>query len=86
MQHKRIAPALGVLIGIALWIVIAASIGKFRRFLPWPWEVAEHLWRMLASLEYWTDIALTTARTILAFGMGIVLGVPLGMLLVDRFT
>lgn len=81
MQHKRIAPVLGILSSIALWIAIAASIGEFRRFLPWPWEVAGHLWRMLASVECWTDIALTAARTIVAFGMGIILGVPLGMLL-----
>lgn len=80
-RWSRLAPLLGVLGCLALWVLLSVLLGDLRRFLPWPWEVARHLLEALAVRQTWVDIGLTTARAILAFALGAAFGVPAGLLL-----
>jgi NitT/TauT family transport system permease protein len=80
-RRQQIAPLIGVVLCLTLWVVVAAALGDLRRFLPWPWVVALHLVRTLGTAQCWLDIALTAARTVVAFAIGAVVGVPAGLLL-----
>lgn len=80
-NRKQLAPLVGVAICLSLWVALTAASGDLRRFLPWPWEVAAHLAQTLTTMRCWLDIALTSARAIVAFAIGAVVGVPLGLLL-----
>lgn len=81
LRREQLAPLYGIALCLGVWIALAAAIGDLRRFLPWPWEVIVHLLRTLASAQCWLDIALTSARTLVAFAAGALIGAPLGLLL-----
>lgn len=80
-RRRHVAPLIGVAGCLALWVVLAAALGDLRRFLPWPWVVAQHLAMALATTQCWLDIAMTTARMVVAFAIGAAVGVPAGLLL-----
>lgn len=80
-RQQQLAPLVGIAVCLGLWVAVAAAIGDLRRFLPWPWEVAVHLGQTLATEQCWLDVALTSARALVAFATGAAVGVPVGLLL-----
>lgn len=60
---------------------LASQLGWLSsRVLPEPWAVLEAFWRLSASGEMWTHVAISTRRALLGFAIGGGLGLLLGLL------
>jgi len=72
---------IGIIIFFAAWWIVAAAHVLEAFFLPGPMEVIIDLIQMLAAGTLNADIYATLLRLALAFGIAILIGVPLGILL-----
>lgn len=64
---------------VVLWQLIAAFELMPARFLPGPFAVLEALGRMLWQNDFLADIGISIARVWGAFGLSVVMAVPLGI-------
>ena len=64
---------------VILWQLIAAFELMPARFLPGPFAVLEALGRMLWQNDFLTDIGISIARVWGAFGLSVIMAVPLGI-------
>ena len=53
--------------------------------LPYPWDVAKTLWRLLGEDTFWTVVGTSLLRILSGFGLALVVGVALAML-TTRFS
>src|SRR5438105_955033 len=74
-------PLLGAVLVVFAWLLLSASLGGLRTFLPWPWEVATRLLTALGSTTCWVDVGSTASRAVLGLTIGTALGVPCGIFL-----
>ncbi len=82
-----------VLRGIAVavfWLAVWAVVCYFANLklllpLPYPWDVAEALWRLMGETSFWLVVGTSLLRIVIGFAIALVLGVVLAML-TTRFS
>ncbi len=75
------SPALGALGFIALWGLFCATHWVDPILLPTPWEAFGALWDGFVGGSLLADFLKTVERTLAAFGIALLIGVPLGVTL-----
>jgi len=72
-------------IGPVALLVIWALVSAFNLidvfFLPSPWTTINELWNLLYSKSIFPDVYATLYRITVAFGLSVIIGVPIGILL-----
>lgn len=48
--------------------------------LPYPWDVAKTLWRLMGEAPFWTVVGMSLLRVLTGFALALVIGVVLAML------
>lgn len=66
---------------IAIWIVITSFHLVNPLFLPSPWKVIVTLFQLFSTGAIEADILKTLYRMILGFGLGAIIGIPIGLLM-----
>jgi ABC-type nitrate/sulfonate/bicarbonate transport system permease component len=70
---------------MALWTVVAVSGVMSRTFMPAPWEVLERVGTLLvtpfAGATLWQHLASSLQRFAMGFGLAVLVGIPLGLLM-----
>ena len=77
-----------VLRGIAVavfWLAVWAVVCYFANLklllpLPYPWDVARALWRLMGETSFWLVVGTSLLRIVIGFAIALVLGVVLAML------
>jgi NitT/TauT family transport system permease protein len=72
---------LGLIVLLALWIVVTTFKMISPIFLSPPLEVLIQLWNLVTTGEIVHDLCLTLYRLLIGFALGIIVGVPLGLLM-----
>jgi NitT/TauT family transport system permease protein len=78
---RRALPLLGPLLLLAFWQLLISAQWVKPVLLPPPGETLAHLWQDFASGAILPDVGVTLYRTLAAFGIAVVIGVPLGVML-----
>jgi ABC-type nitrate/sulfonate/bicarbonate transport system permease component len=81
LLHRRWLPLLGPLLMLALWQLMISAQWVKPVLLPPPAQTLAHLGEVLASGAILPDLWATLMRTLASFGIAVLLGVPLGILL-----
>jgi len=66
---------------IAVWAIVARMKIWPPYIFPTPWGVGESLWAGFTDHSFWIAIAISMKRMLLGYGMSVVLGIFLGMVL-----
>lgn len=74
-------PLVGPVLLIAAWDLLVRSGAVNPILLPGPWATLQYLWSVMASGAIFYDFGMTLNRTIQAFLIATVIGVPLGVAL-----
>lgn len=77
----RLLPLVGPLLLFAVWELVIAAQWIKPVLLPPPGETLLHLWDSIVSGSIKVDFLATLYRTMVAFGIAVVIGVPLGVML-----
>ena len=64
---------------VAVWALLSLWVNK-ELFLPSPWVVAETLWHLLPTAEFWKTVGLSLLRVLIGYLPGVFLGVVGGIL------
>ena len=81
-QHRRrLLPVLGPLLLFAVWQLVISAEWVKPVLLPPPGDTLVHLWGAISSGAILPDLGATVYRTLAAFGIAVVIGVPLGVML-----
>ena len=78
---RRALPLLGPLLLLAFWQLLISAHWVKPVLLPPPGETLAHLWQDFATGAILPDVWVTIYRTLAAFGIAVVIGVPLGVML-----
>lgn len=78
---KRALPLIGPLLLFALWQLAISAHWVKPVLLPPPGETLQHLWGTFAGGSIYGDLGATVYRTLCSFGIAVVIGVPLGVVL-----
>jgi NitT/TauT family transport system permease protein len=78
---RRWLPLIGPLLLLAFWQLMISAQWVKPVLLPPPGATLAHLWQDLASGAIYADLWATIYRTLCAFAVATVIGVPLGVLL-----
>jgi ABC-type nitrate/sulfonate/bicarbonate transport system permease component len=81
LLDKRALPLVGPLLLFALWQLTISAQWVKPVLLPPPGETLQHLWGTFASGSIYGDLGATIYRTLCSFGIAVVIGVPLGVML-----
>lgn len=84
MQAKLLRVLRGIAVA-AFWLSVWAGICYFVNLklllpLPYPWDVAGALWRLMGETSFWLVVGTSLLRIVLGFVIALVLGVVLAML------
>jgi sulfonate transport system permease protein len=79
--YKRWLPLLGPILFFLLWYAAVASGWINKVLLPSPIDTFQHLWHAIGSGTMLGDINATFLRTLYAFGIAAIIGVPVGIAL-----
>lgn len=78
---RRIAPAASLGAFVALWGIASCYVDP--DFLPSPWRVWEEFLYLIANptggTSIWAHVGYSLRRVMIAFGLGVLLGLPLGL-------
>src|SRR3989344_2535337 len=77
----RLLPLVGPLLLFGVWQLVIAAQWVKPVLLPPPGETLAHLWEVVASGAIREDFVSTLVRTLSAFGIAVLIGVPLGVML-----
>jgi ABC-type nitrate/sulfonate/bicarbonate transport system permease component len=77
----RLLPLIGPLLLFGVWQLVIAAQWVKPVLLPPPGETLAHLWEVVASGAIREDFVSTLVRTLSAFGIAVLIGVPLGVML-----
>jgi ABC-type nitrate/sulfonate/bicarbonate transport system permease component len=78
---RRWLPLLGPLLLIAFWQLMLLAHWVKPVLLPPPGATLAHLWHDFAGGAIYADLLATVWRTVCSFGIAVVIGVPLGVML-----
>jgi NitT/TauT family transport system permease protein len=78
---RRWLPLLGPLLLIAFWQLMLSAHWVKPVLLPPPGATLAHVWEDFASGAIFGDLRATVWRTVCSFGIAVVIGVPLGVML-----
>lgn len=78
---KFLSKSIGVIVVLALWQIVSMSKIVNPLFLPSPVDVGSTLITLFGSGVFWLDLWSTLLRTLFGFGIAVVLGIPLGILM-----
>jgi len=81
LMDRRLLPLIGPLLLFALWELVISARWIKPVLLPPPGETLAYLWSTVASGAIGPDLLSTLYRTLAAFGIAVLVGVPLGVLL-----
>jgi len=81
MPWQRLLPLIGPALLLALWQLMISANWVKPVLLPPPGETLVHLWSTFASGAILPDLWSTVFRTLCSFGLAVLIGVPLGILL-----
>jgi NitT/TauT family transport system permease protein len=81
LMDRRLLPLIGPLLLFALWELVISARWIKPVLLPPPGETLAYLWSTVASGAILPDLVSTLWRTLAAFGIAVLIGVPLGVLL-----
>ena len=89
MQAKLLRVLQGIAVAV-FWLVVWAVVCYFVNLklllpLPYPWDVAEALWRLMGESSFWVVVGTSLLRIVIGFTLALVLGVVLAML-TTRFS
>ena len=89
MQAKLLRVLQGIAVAV-FWLVVWAVVCYFVNLklllpLPYPWDVAVALWRLMGETSFWLVVGTSLLRIVLGFVIALVLGVVLAML-TTRFS
>lgn len=89
MQAKLLRVLRGIAVAV-FWLVVWAVVCYFVNLklllpLPYPWDVAEALWRLMGESSFWVVVGTSLLRIVIGFALALVLGVVLAML-TTRFS
>jgi NitT/TauT family transport system permease protein len=73
--------ALGLLVPLVAWGVVAASGAIDPVFMPGPLQVVERLWQWLVEDELLTDTGISVYRVVAGFALSAVFALPIGLLI-----
>lgn len=84
MQAKLLRVLRGITVAV-FWLVVWAVVCYFVNLklllpLPYPWDVAGALWRLMGETSFWLVVGTSLLRIVLGFAIALVLGVVLAML------
>ncbi|MFZ2988794.1 ABC transporter permease, partial [Ideonella sp.] len=79
--HRRWLPLIGPLLLVALWQLMISARWVKPVLLPPPGETLAFMWEVFASGAIWPDLQATLLRTLAAFGLAVLVGLPLGVML-----
>jgi NitT/TauT family transport system permease protein len=79
--YKRWLPLLGPLLFFVLWYLLVASGSINKVLLPAPTDTLAHLGKVLFGGGMFKDVYATVIRTLSAFGLAALIGVPVGIAL-----
>ncbi len=77
----RLVVLVGPLLIIGLWWVAAAAKWVSPKLLPDPWSTLQTLWTSVMEGAIWADFRGTAVRTLYAFAIAAVAGIPAGIVL-----
>lgn len=80
-RYARWLPLIGPLLLFGLWEVVISAKWIKPVLLPPPGETLAYMWSTITSGSIYTDLASTIYRTLMAFGIALAIGVPLGVML-----
>lgn len=84
MQAKLLRVLRGIAVAVfwlAVWAVVCYFVNlKLLLPLPYPWDVAVALWRLMGETSFWLVVGTSLLRIVLGFAIALVLGVVLAML------
>jgi NitT/TauT family transport system permease protein len=78
---RRFLPIIGPLLLFALWELTISAQWVKPVLLPPPGATLVHMWGTLTSGSIFPDLWATVYRTMMSFGIAVVIGVPLGVVL-----
>jgi ABC-type nitrate/sulfonate/bicarbonate transport system permease component len=81
LMNRRLLPLIGPLLLFGLWELVISAKWIKPVLLPPPGETLAYLWGAVTSGAILPDLLSTLWRTLAAFGIAVVIGVPLGVLL-----
>lgn len=81
LMDRRVLPLLGPLLMFALWQLVISAQWIRPVLLPPPGETLAHMGSVIVSGDILPDLASTVWRTLASFGIAVVIGVPLGVVL-----
>jgi NitT/TauT family transport system permease protein len=73
--------AASVIVFLSIWQGVAMARVVSELFLPGPYDIAIALYGLFQSSEIWLDIFTSGQEVFLGFGLAIVLGLPIGLLM-----
>jgi NitT/TauT family transport system permease protein len=71
----------GFVVFLAIWQALAASGMVRDTFLPTPWAVVKALVSLFVERDFTHDILISIGRVWLAFGLSVIIAVPLGLMM-----
>ena len=80
-RYARLLPFIGPLLLFGLWEMVISAKWIKPVLLPPPGETLAYMWSTITSGSIYTDLASTIYRTLMAFGIAVAIGVPLGVML-----
>ena len=82
IQEKKEFPLgiIGVVGGILVWLIMALLIQR-PSLLPSPYTVLKQIYAVVFSKELYLPLLYTLLRTVSSWGIGVVIGLPLGILI-----
>jgi len=81
LMDRRLLPLIGPLLLFGLWELVISAKWIKPVLLPPPGETLAYLWGAVTSGAILPDLLPTLYRTLAAFGIAVLVGVPLGVLL-----
>ena len=81
LMDRRLLPLIGPLLLFGLWELVISAKWIKPVLLPPPGETLAYLWGTVTSGAILPDLLSTLYRTLAAFGIAVLIGVPLGVLL-----
>src|SRR5690606_14044355 len=65
--------------GLAIWALVSRNMNPL--FLPTPWATWDALGELVHDGTLWQSILLSSQRILIGWSMGLVIGIPLGLLM-----
>ncbi|TMC43767.1 MAG: ABC transporter permease [Chloroflexi bacterium] len=81
MYEPLVIGTLSVFFALTVWQLVANARVYSVLFLPGPWDVAQAFVQLFQSDDIWLDIATSGEELAIGYGMAIVIGLTLGLLM-----